>query len=182
MPQNDGQAKRTKATRRDDGPNRYDVMPELPCFAAAFRFDFVFLCFCFPGIFAVVVFTYLYHLIPLQLLLAFNTFLILAKARRKRIKEPQWIWYHFIYKQSILLCTHRADQVTPHKTGSPPLSISLLFLPLVCLVHSLLVLWHSLFENWYVQMAWYDDFCGLRAKFNLNSWQTDRRGPGKWAD
>lgn len=114
-------AKPREPKRRDDGPNRYDVMPELPCFAA-FRFDFVFLCFCFPGIFAVVVFTYLYHLIPLQLLLAFNTFLILAKARRKRIKEPQWIWYHFIYKQSILLCTHRADQVTPHKTGSPPLS------------------------------------------------------------
>lgn len=194
MPQNDGQAKRTKATRRDDGPNRYDVMAELPCFAAAFRFGFVLTLFFSVSVFQayllLLFFTYLfrsaYHLIPLQLLLAFNTFLILAKARRKRIKEPQWIWYHFIHKQSILLCTHRTVQVTPHKTGSPPLCTSLLFpllfLPLVCLVHSLLVLWHSLFENWYVQIAWYDDFCGLRAKFNLNSWQTDRRGPGKWAD
>lgn len=73
MPQNDGQAKRTKATRRDDGPNRYDVMPELPCFAAAFRFDFVFLCFCFSGIFAVVVF---YVFVSFSI--SFNTFAVVA--------------------------------------------------------------------------------------------------------
>lgn len=189
MPQNDGQAKRTKATRRDATMAQTGMTWCLSCLALLLRFvlTLFFSVSVFQAYLLLLFFTYLYHLIPLQLLLAFNTFLILAKARRKRIKEPQWIWYHFIHKQSILLCTHRADQVTPHKTGSPSLSspslhISLLFLPLVCLVHSLLVLWHSLFENWYVQMAWYDDFCGLRAKFNLNSWQTDRRGPGKWAD
>lgn len=91
MPQNDGQAKRTKATRRDDGPNRYDVMPELPCFAAAFRFGFALTLFFSVSVFQayllLLFFTYLfrsaYHLIPLQLLLAFNTFLILAKAKKK---------------------------------------------------------------------------------------------------
>lgn len=64
--------KRRDATRRDDGPNRYDVMPELPCFAA-FRFDFVFLCFCFPGIFAVVVF---YVFVSFSI--SFNTFAVVA--------------------------------------------------------------------------------------------------------
>lgn len=62
------QENQSDATRRDDGPNRFDVMPELPCFAA-FRFDFVFLCFCFPGIFAVVVF---------YVFISFNTFAVVA--------------------------------------------------------------------------------------------------------
>lgn len=66
-------AKPREPKRRDDGPNRYDVMPELPCFAAAFRFDFVFLCFCFPGIFAVVVF---YVFVSFSI--SFNTFAVVA--------------------------------------------------------------------------------------------------------
>lgn len=117
-------AKPREPKRRDATMAQTGMTWCLSCLALLLRFvlTLFFSVSVFQAYLLLLFFTYLYHLIPLQLLLAFNTFLILAKARRKRIKEPQWIWYHFIHKQSILLCSHRADQVTPHKTGSPPLS------------------------------------------------------------
>lgn len=145
------QENQSDATRRDDGPNRYDVMPELPCFAAAFRFGFVLTLFFSVSVVVFYVFV--------SFSISFNTFAVVAGIQhvsdfgqsKKKMNQRAAMNMISLHKQSILLCTHRADQVTPHKTGSPPLCTSLLFpllfLPLVCLVHSLLVLWHSLFEN-----------------------------------
>lgn len=118
--------KRGDATRRWPKPVWRDAWAALLCCVS---FWLCFSLFLFSSIFAVVVVVFFS--------ISFNTLAVVVAGiqhvsdfgqskKKTKIKEPQWIWYHFIHKQSILLCTLGP---TKWRLPPPPLSLCISLVP-----------------------------------------------------